>query len=410
MLGFWILTALLLLAGYAFFLPALLGRAERAGKAVDRRRLNLLLHRQRREELMREAGEADRDTLAEELDRDLLADLTASEPHPAPFHGGGRGLLWAALLAAPLLAAFIYGHLGRPDLIGFRAGPQMAGAGDTPSAEDFQVMIDNLAQRLKQKPDDLDGWLLLARSLMATDQIDKALTAFEFALKLAPDDLDVQASYAQALAEGNDGKFEGKPSEIVAAILAKSPKHPRGLWLAGLIALERGDHTKAVAHWEALKAQFAPNSEDAQQLAEYIAKIQGAAPTAAARPTPETSNVPSGARKSIRVQVALADELQPKTAPDDTLFVFARAAQGPAIPLAIVRKRVKDLPLEVVLDDSMSMLPGMNLSAFEQLIIGARISKSGQAMPAPGDLQGLSGPSAARDGQSFTVRITEEVR
>lgn len=401
MLGFWILAALLLLAGYAFFLPALLGVRRR--NAVDRQKLNLLLHRQRREELARESAGAELDGLSDELDRDLLADLAATEAHPHQADKAGRWPLLLALLGVPLLAVLLYGQLGRPDLADFRADTHATNTQEMPNEADFQATIDTLAARLKENPNDLEGWLLLARSLMATDQTEKALTAYEFALKLAPDNLDVQALYAQALAEGNDGDFEGKPREILAGILQKDAKHPSALWFAGLAAAKRGDVQEAVSRWEALKAQFPAGGEDARQLALYIAKVKGE------QPAPEPSQNQVGTNKSIRVQVSLAKELQSKTAPEDTVFIFARAASGPPMPLAIVRKQVKDLPVEVTLDDSMSMMQGMNLSSFEQLVIGARVSKSGQAMPTPGDLQGLSEPTAVQDGQAYSVRIAQEV-
>jgi cytochrome c-type biogenesis protein CcmH len=118
----------------------------------------------------------------------------------------------------------------------------------------------------------------------------------------------------------------------------------------------------------------------------------------------------TGEQKSIRVKVGLAAALKSKASPEDVVFIFARAASGPPMPLAIVRKKVKDLPVEVTLDDSMSMVEGMNLSAFDQLVIGARVSKSGQAMPQPGDLQGLTRPLAAENEGVYAVEIGEVVK
>jgi len=405
MIGFWLLATLLLLAGYAFFLPVLLGGSPR--QAVDRRKLNLLLHRQRREELAREVGGEDRQELEEELDRDLLADLTASDRADAHADKPGRRSLVMALLMVPVLAALVYAQLGRPDLTDFQAA---AGPRNMANEADFQATIEKLAERLKKEPNDLDGWMLLARSLMATGQVDKAITAYEYALKLAPDNPDVRAMYAQTLAEGNGGDFAGQPADIITGLLRQHPQHPIGLWLAGLAAAQRGDNAEAAGHWEALKAQLAPDSDDAAQLGQYIAQLKGSASTPVTTARRSDAGGQGAAKKSVRIKVALADELKAKAKPGDTVFIFARAAAGPPMPLAIVRKQVKDLPIEVTLDDSMAMIAGMNLSAFDRLILGARVSKSGQAMPRPGDLQGLSDPTVVEQDRTYSIRITQELR
>ena len=404
MTGFWILAAILLLAGYAFFIPALIKTSR---QTADRQRLNLLLHEQRREELMRESGGEDLERLAAELDKDLLGDLAASEKARGPGSAGGRWPLIVALAAVPVMAVLLYSQLGRIDLAGY--SPDPASARSDQMGEDIRVAIDQLAERLKKNPNDLEGWMLLGRSLTTTQQFDKASTAYEFALKLAPDNLDIQALYAQSLAEANEGRLQGRPAEIVAAILRKDPKHPNALWLAGLAAAQTGDTAGAAASWEKLKAQFPAESEEARQLGQYIAEVQGQSPPAETQKTAQPA-IAADRQKSIRVKVTLAEALKDKAAPGDTVFIFARAASGPPMPLAIVRKQVKDLPVEVTLDDSMSMVQGMNLSAFDQLVIGARVSKSGNAMPSPGDLQGMTEPTAAENGKAYAVQIEQEVR
>lgn len=404
MTGFWILAAILLLAGYAFFVPALLKTSR---QTADRRRLNLLLHQQRREELLRESGGEDLERLTAELDKDLLGDLAASEKTRGPGSAGGRWPLFIALAAVPVMAVVLYSQLGRLDLAAY--SPEPPGARSEQMGKDIQASIDQLAERLKKNPNDLEGWMLLGRSLAATRQFDKASAAYGFALKLAPDSLDIQALYAQSLAEADEGRLQGKPAEIVAAILRKDPKHPNALWLAGLAAAQDGDTAAAAANWEKLKAQFPAESEEARQLSTYIAEVQGQSPPVEAQRSAQPETV-ADRQKSIRVKVTLAETVKEKAAPGDTVFIFARAASGPPMPLAIVRKQVKDLPVEVTLDDSMSMVQGMSLSAFDQLVIGARVSKSGKAMPSPGDLQGMTEPTAAENGKTYAVQIAQEVR
>ncbi|WP_347258595.1 c-type cytochrome biogenesis protein CcmI [Methylocaldum sp.] len=391
MTGFWLSAVLLLIVGYVFFLPALLGKT--GGGRINRARLNLLLHRQRQTELAQEAASPeDLERLTAESERNLLGDLEAAEETKAQSSTRGRSAVLATLAIVPVLALTLYLALGRIDLIGARAPNNMAGVQDS---------IRQLAERLAKQPNDLEGWVLLARSLQATDQPDKAVTAYEFALKLAPEDLDVKALYAQALAETHQGSMAGKPTEIVDEILKKNPDHQTALWMAGIAAAERKDAAKTVEYWERLKKQFGPGSEEAKQIEGYIAQVQGLP----AQTTPSEPAAAKGAGKQIRVTVTLAENLKSRVAPDDALFVFARAAEGPPMPLAVVRKQAKDLPVKVVLDDSMSMMQGMTLSTADRIVIGARISKSGQPKAEAGDLQGLSEAVAPEDNGSYKIVV-----
>ncbi len=411
MIGFWILAALTLLAAYAFFTPALLGKWRRS--AIDRQKLNLELHRQRREELACEFTGKELEGLQAELDKDLLGDLAVSGRADATPTQQGRGALIAALIVAPLLGILLYSQLGRFDLADFRAQaqprPQKA------DAAEFQEMIDHLAERLKTDTGDLKGWMLLARSYQQIEQYGKAADAYAQALKLAPDNLDIKAFYAESLGESLDGDYTGEPSRLAAEILAKNPKHRNALWLAGAAAAQNGDKAQAIAYLETLRGGFPKGSPDDKHLGKIIDDLRGgqagqAAEAATADEEPTGGLPATGEQKSIRVKVGLAAALKAKAAPDDTVFIFARAVSGPPMPLAIVRKKVKDLPTEVTLDDSMGMVQGMNLSAFDQLVIGARISKTGQALPKPGDLQGLTKPMAIQNGSSYAVEITEELK
>lgn len=395
MIEFFGAAALMVLLGYVFFLPALAGKSR--GQALSRARVNLLLHRQRAEELAREAaGPEDLERLAAESERNLLGDLEDVAVPSAKAAGSGRKLLILALSILPAFALTAYMLLGRPDLLDRPPAPNMA---------EVEERIRGLADKLKQNPDDLEGWVLLGRSLQGTRQPDKAVKAYEFALRLAPENLDIKGLYAEALAEANQGRIAGRPQEIVEEILARDPNHKGGLWMAGVAAAERQDNAKAVEYWERLKAQLPADSEAARQLGRFIDEARGVSATPEASP-PAGAGEPG---KRIRVKVALADSVKAKVAPGDALFIFARPAEGPPMPLAVVKKKAGDLPVEVELDDSMAMMPGRNLSAFEHIVVGARISKTGQPMPSPGDLQGLTEPVSPRDGASYQVNVDKVV-
>jgi len=409
MIGFWMLAVAMLLAAYALFAPILLGKLRRPG--VNRQKLNLRLHQQRREELAREFSGKELEGLLAELDKDLLGDLAASAgAHTGPEHQGRMGLL-VALLAAPMLGLFVYGQLGRYDLADFRAESQARTAEKPVGAPEFQEMIDHLAERLKTDTGDVKGWMLLGRSYQQMEQPDKAVEAYATARKLDPENLDIQAAYAEALGDAHNGDYTGEPAQIAAEILAKNPKHPSGLWLAGAAAAQRGEPDEAIRYLETLRAEFPKDSPDDKHLSKIIDELKAQAGEGAAPEGEASAEMPAtGEEKSIQVKVSLNPALKAKAAPTDLVFIFARAASGPPMPLAIARKQVKDLPVEVTLDDSMSMVQGMNLSAFDQLVIGARISKSGQALPKPGDLQGLSKPTAVENGGTYSVEIVEEVK
>jgi cytochrome c-type biogenesis protein CcmH len=402
MMLFWSLAALLLLAGLCFFLPALLGPA-RAGQR-SRSEWNLLIHKQRRAELAAEVFDAEQAAqVTAELDRDLLTDVDLSPETPRAGPMSGRPALLGGLAAALAIGILVYLRLGQPDLLQMPTGtPETTHA----SAPEIETGIKELTEKLAKNPNDLDGWVLLGRSLQATGKPDKAVTAYEFAQKIAPEDPDLKALYAEALAELNQGSLTGKPVQIVEEILRSHPDHPTGLWLAGLAAAERKDISQAVDHWRRLQKQLAPDSEDAQYLAKYLARVQGLpSPTEPAPPTGGTTK--SGV--SVRVKVTLAEKLNERATPDDAVFIFARAAEGPPMPLAVVRKQVRDLPLEVTLDDSMAMMQNRKISSFDRIIIGARISRTGKPTPSPGDLQGLSAPLATRQLSPQSIEIRDIV-
>jgi cytochrome c-type biogenesis protein CcmH len=416
MSGFWIVSILLLLAAYGFFYPALTGRWRQA--QVDRRKLNLMLYKQRREDLIKEANAEDADALGVELDKDLLADLdgTESTEAPASAMSQGRTSLIVALIAMPLVGGAVYSQLGRPDLTDFsaQASAKAENQHQQQVAGNFEDMIGRLAERMKNEPDNLQGWMLLARSYHETQQFDKAVEAYEKVLTMAPDNLDAKSFYAMSLGQLN-GNFSGKPLELASEVIKTAPKNHNALWILGAAAAENGDAKKAEGYIRTLRAEFPKDSEDYKHLTGILAQILGTGPmmvgddAAPASAETATAAVADKPKKAITVKVSLASALASQATAEDTVFIFAKAASGPPMPLAISRKKVKDLPVEVTLDDSMAMAPGMNISSFGQLIVGARVSKTGNALPSPGDLQGLTQPVEAANGDSFAVEISKKV-
>ena len=423
---FWTLAAFMVLAALVMLMPSLFGR--RRGTVVDRETLNTQIFNDRLAELDRglAAGELTRteyDRGRHELERELLRDVGAPGAASPPADKG-RGSAVSAIavgLFVPLLTVGLYFGIGEHELVA-REGlaprhPQVAEAGGggerVPPVDE---LVERLAQRLADNPRDVEGWTMLGRSYQMLQSYDKALAAFARARELEPQNPDLMVFYAENLALSRDGNLMGEPERFVSRALAIDPSHQNGLWLKGLAARQRGDAATALESWRRLRGQLGP--EEQATLDGFIAELEGggqAAPRAADRtPAPASSAEPAPApadegEGAIRVKVSLAADQAGEASPSDTVFVFARAASGPRMPLAIVRKTVADLPLEVVLSDEMAMAPSFRLSNFDQVVVGARVSRSGNAMPQAGDLEGTSAPIAWREAPPVEVVIDTRI-
>jgi cytochrome c-type biogenesis protein CcmH len=310
------------------------------------------------------------------------------------------------------LAVAGYAWKGSPGLKPVAAVP--VDAEEQAARKQIEGMVDKLAQRLKEKPDDATGWLMLGRSYSVLGRFDDALPAYAKAVALRGNDASTLADYADALALKNGGQATPETDALVARALAVDPKHLKALALAGTSAFERADYAGAVRHWETMAQGLPPDSPDTPRLQASLAEARkrggiAATPslaTAAAASAPTTAVV-AAAGTSVSGTVTLAPALAAKASPTDTVFIYARAAQGPRMPLAVFRAQVKDLPITYTLDDSMAMAPTAKISGAAQVIVSARISKSGNAIPQPGDLAGESAPVApGASGIAITIGST----
>jgi len=332
-----------------------------------------------------------------ELRRDLLQNTGSDEPK------GGKmpasGWTWVALLAGvlvPAIAIFIYMQVGSPELVDKlpetiqAAAPHQQGTGVAQAAGDMNTMIRRLRERLQEKPNDIDGWVLLGRSLSMVRQFGGAAEAYGKAYELAGEVPEIMTQYAETLALTNNGRFEGKPIELLERAREIEPQSPRVLWLLGVVAAQQGDSSRAVDTWKQLLAQLPPDSEAARMVQSSIEQLTGSPVVAAnSSPPPAVSNPEKQAASAgtVKLKVDISPELKARTTPDDVVFVFARPVQGPRMPLAAVRHEVKELPLTITLDDSSSMA-GQKLSAFDEVTVVARISKTASPIPQAGDLEG----------------------
>jgi len=340
----------------------------------------------------------------QELQRRVLEDNRTEET--ASTVRAPRKTMIGVGLDIPIVAGAMYLMIGNPCAMQ-AGGAAEAGAppghGQLATAQDLEKMVAALAEKMEKEPGNLKGWAMLARSYKALGRPLEAQKAFERAGSFIDDDPQALASYADVLATNNGGTLAGKPTELIQKALKVDPQNPMALWLAGTAQFEARQYPQAVATWEKLVAMLPPGSEDARMLEGAItdARSKGGMPAKAA-----TAVAAAGAH--VQGTVELDPAVKAKASPQDVLMIIARRP-GVRMPLAVLRQSASEMPMKFVLDDSMSMDPSAKLSSVPEVEIEARISKTGLAMPNPGDL--LSPAQTVKLGANgVTLRVSKVVQ
>ena len=408
MILFIVLAASLTALALAWLLWPLL--RTRASREMDRERANLGVLRDQLSELDAEHA---RGALADDVHAQMKADLErrvldeslATAAPPGQRSSAGSRAAAVLALALPLAAALAYWQFGDPQAF----DPALASATEAnPHAlqpDQIARMVAALEERLQREPDNLNGWVTLARTYSTQQRFTDAVRAYEKLLAAVPDDADLLADYADALAMAEGRRIGAGPMAAIKKALAINPTQWKALAMAGTEAFDRKDYKAALGFWERLQRSLPPDAPMAQSIGASIAEarqLAGMSPAAPKAPAPAPAQAqaaapavttrPGTADARVGGTVDLSPALKARAAPQDRVFVFARAVDGPRLPLALLTVQVKDLPLKFALDDSMAMSPDAKLSAFPNVIVGARISKSGNAPAASGDLEGLSPP------------------
>jgi cytochrome c-type biogenesis protein CcmH len=315
--------------------------------------------------------------------------------------GRSRGVFAVTLLVAfvlPLGTGALYLLVGTPAALN---GVTAAAAAPI----SMQQALTELRTHLQQQPDDLQGWMLLAQTSSMLRQPGEARDAFDHALKLAPNNAEAMIGWAENDSmTRSDHRIEGRALELLKRAVQLHPDSQRGLWLLGISNFQRGEYREAAATWRLLQPQLEPGSNVAKAVAEQIAVADaraGGAPAGASSSV--AAAAPQGA--ALQVQVALAPALKDKLAVGDVLFVYARAENGPPMPLAVAKLDPAQLPATVTLTDAMAMTPAFRLSSVERVFVGARISHSGQPVAQPGDLEGDAGVVAVDNKTPVKISI-----
>lgn len=370
MIDFWIAASVLLLAALAFLLlPILRGRKAQAEE--DRTALNVALYQERLAELaaQRAAG-----TLTEEqleagradAARELLDDTEGSDATRSARLGRAVPLL--AALLVPLLGYGLYLHWGASDKV--ELARQF---GEQPRS--LEEMTMRLERAVEAQPDSAEGWYFLGRTYMNQERPADAAKAFARVIELAGRQPELLGQWAQAQYFAGNRQWTKELQALTDEALRADPQEVTSLGLLGIAAYEESRFQDAIGFWERLVATLPEEDPSREAIKGGIARAR--------EQLGETAPAPAAASESaavrLQIEVTLDPSLQDDVRPDDSVFVFARAVSGPAIPLAAKRLRVADLPANISLGDADAMMPQLKMSNYPEVKLVARVSREGNA-------------------------------
>ena len=353
----------------------------------------------------------------DELSQRLLEDTSVGDD---PGARKEKPALWTALLIGvtlPLASLSMYLWVGEPQAL-------QAMATEPPEKAiqaELSGMAQALAKKLEANPDNQEGWVMLGRSYRTLEKYDNAVSAYDRALKLSADD-NLKLERAEVLALKAQGNFDGEPWNVIREILKKDPQQKGALLLAGSASYAHDKYADALRYWQQARKLLAADHPDVPSLEGAIATAQNklGLPVTPATSSPQAPAAASGAGATASVssvaqaglnitgRISLAAALKDKASPTDMVYVYASPANGDRMPLAIFKSTVAKLPLNFTLDDSSAMLPERKLSGAGEVILKARISKSGNAIPQSGDLTGTLGPVKV-GAKGLMLEIKEQI-
>jgi len=434
MIIFWIVAALLTLAALLFLLPPLLQLGKKDDEyVIEQDELNVSIYKDQmielEQDLLNDVITKDQcEQGKQELEQRLLEDVTVTSGG-ATARAAGASKITAGIVSLAVVAITVplYLQLGKVELVDPVAQevavPSKAAGEMTQEEMTDQVamMVSQLSARLEKDPSDVQGWAMLGRSYYALSRYGDAVAAFSKAVSIVDNDAQLLTDYADAMAmSSGEQTLEGRPMQLIMRALNLDPQNQKALWLAGTAAYERADFESALIYWRRILAMLDPNSETARTMAGNIAETEqlmqsqrsnssaGSNSGSASIPASATAApVAAAAGSKVSGVVTLSQSLAAEVLPTDTIYIFARAMRGPRMPLAILKTEAGKMPIEFTLDDSMAMDASMNLSSTTEVMVMARISRSGNATPQSGDMQG--GVQNVKIGASGIEIVIDEV-
>ncbi|AZT84392.1 c-type cytochrome biogenesis protein CcmI [Marinobacter sp. NP-4(2019)] len=413
---FWIIAAALIILALAFIIwPLFFHRSEKQ-QQTDLRNQNLMAYRSRMAELENEyqAGILDQENyqqLRDELAGSMLDDVPdASQQEGGPATGvrGRKSSMAIAIVSIALIpaaAVFLYQQWGAMDDLEQYLAMQEMIASDGDRVQQMNQLTAQLRERLEANPDNADGWAMLGRSYMRLERYEDAAWAFERLAEQVGDDDRAEATAwglsAQALFFNSQGALDAGVTRAIEKARALNPDEVNALGLLGISAFSQQNYEDAIGYWERI-VEAAPDHPQIGSIRQGISEAY----QRLGREAPKDQRAPvSGPGVTVRIE--LSEAFAGEVPGDTTLFVFARKAgsQG-AAPLAVARLSAGDLPAEIRLDDRNAMSPDNRLSDASEVLLVARLSRSGNAMPQAGDWQGeLNDPVTVSDDQSVAATL-----
>jgi len=379
-------------------------------EGLGREQQNIRIAREKKELLDEQLHEqqmtrAEYESALHDLEASLAIDLERQQTMEAN-HDAGKWVVWVFIALVPALSIMLYYKYGEyrvienPQLATARAAtqsPHGSGGGPAPTMTEI---VSRLKEHLRTNQEDVQGWFMLGKTYMSLREYDNAVTAFQRTHDLTKSNPTVMLALADSLAMTRNGNMQGEPETLVKQALSISPNELTGLWLAGLAAEQGGRNREAFDHWTRLLPLLNEDPQSETEVKALLVRLKEKQPDlpeldfSANRPLPTIAQGPdmgesasaAPAATGLRVAISLADHFALQVEPGDLLFVYAKAASGPPMPLAAKRLKASDLPVEVTLSDSDAMMPQMTMSQFDRVIVGARISKSGNPVGQAGDL------------------------
>lgn len=398
MTDFWFASIVLVVLGMVSILWPLWRRHQHA--TVDRTALNVALYEERIRELDAQvvAGEISpdqRDATLEEASRLLLSDT--DQPERLQRRRGAPWVLVGAAGVLPAIVAVLYLAWGNPD--GLALSRDMAEGGEPASLEEMITRMERITQ---VQPESGEAWYMLGRAYLSDQRPAEAARAFDESLERLGDRPEVLAQLGQARFFASGNQLDSAAVAALDKALELDPNEPTALGLLGIAAFESGDYPGAISFWERLLVGMAPQSAGAQAIQGGIARARERMGDSGEPQVQE----PVG-NAVIRVRLELADGIADEVGPEAVVFIFARDAQGPPMPLVARRLQVSDLPADIVLSSSDAMLPDVKLTEGQTLQLNARLSPTGDVMQ--GTHEGRIDQVTVGDGEQATLVIDQAV-
>lgn len=408
------LVVILMIIALAFMILPVLRKPAPVSDA-DRETQNISIAREKKQLLQQQLKDGDMsqeefDAGIADLETSLAIDLERQQKLEQN-QQSGTWVIWIFAVLVPVFSFLLYAQLGNyqvienPALAQPRTAPQQnpAHANNSSDAPSIEEMIERVKQRLRDQPDDIRGWFILGRTYMSMRQYQEAVTALQRAYELDQSQPPIMLALADALAMTHDGTMGEQAENLVKKALQLAPNDPTALWLGGLAAEQNGRFREAYDHWTKLLPLLTDDPDSTQEVKILLAELRNKQPDLPAvdGQAEDIASTTSG----LKVSVTLDPRWNAEVEAGQLLYIYAKAEQGPPMPLAAKRLRVSDLPAEVILSDSDAMMANMSISAFDRVVVGARISKTGNPIAQPGDLFTESG-GVAHKGFDGVVELT----